>query len=307
MYEPILNSLYARFSVKGRAQQIRFLQGLIPPMKALHGGYQTSNVVSAAYGSEEAQACYMLRYFLPYSELLPSVLKPGIATGLADSVQQLMFFGPGPAPELYGFFRWLAPRRTRIAARPRLNVHLLDIASNDWSFARDICTEELIPTVWSTPVSYHPRTFDYTTKWAESRLTGIFARTQLFVFQNCLNEVSASAHEHVKANLKWLEEVMPLGSLLVIIDRDKYPSVIELLKWVKGRVAYGYLECLVGREEVFRHNAVPLINTIPAIITTDAGLLIDSAGGYINRPGGSGLFLQREIGYHAVVMRKVRT
>lgn len=305
MDDRIVNAILASAGVE-KNKATEYFRGLIPEMRKLHSSYQSGNVV-ASYEAEATQACYLLRYFPVYSRLLPLVLlKSGGIENLLAKEATLSFFGCGPAPELYGLLRVLASKAALAKVAPAFSVNLVDKEHKHWNFARKITLSKLIPTVWPHPLTYTLIKIVNDKHWAEVGLIQtILESSDLFVFQNCLNEVDPEGYDKVKANIKRIKEAMKPGALLVIIDRAGYSQVTELIRWVRELDADGELECLLGQDASFTYEASAVHAGLSSIIS-DAKLLIDRNGTFSPfTPEENGLILQRKISYHAVVMRKI--
>ena len=144
MYYTLLDAICSANQIETGKQKQEYLQHLRDPARELWKAYQTQNI-SISYSKHEYQAVYLLRYFFPYSKLVPYVLNRLIAKDfpvrLEDELLTASFFGCGPGPELYGLMDYLGDPKSGVAM---ISAAMLDIASSDWQYSREIVSEHLL-------------------------------------------------------------------------------------------------------------------------------------------------------------------
>ena len=105
--------------------------------------------MAVSYSDKDVQEAYLLRYFVPYSYLLPTLLKnlesQGTIVSCDDGLLSACFFGCGPGPELAGLIRHLSQK----SFRPDMVVaHMFDAASDTWAHGRSIFTNSVLAAEW---------------------------------------------------------------------------------------------------------------------------------------------------------------
>lgn len=293
MYNEILEGLYQARNVKTGAAQASYLSSLIPTMRLLHDSYYSERV-EVDYSNAATQAAYMLRYYPPYTKLLPKVLGD-LRAEFDQSYLKASFFGAGPGPELFGAIRFL--ERTKTVHH--LEALLFDNSSGTWTLGRAIAEERVIPSSWHPgSLDIHHQHSDIAQAWPNDgeTLAGA-AGSQLVVLQNCLNEIEE--HETLFRNLAALGEALPRSAKLVFIDFSKWDSVTKLLLALRGLPGFR-----VRLQGIGAYDSRMLWNEIPEAIL-ESGLIVVRKDGFAPiTPSESGLLMGRRVHYQTLVLEK---
>lgn len=297
MYNLILEALYHLNNLSSVEEQRQYLQSLKPFARQLRKSYDPSLAASvqADYRSTKTQSAYMLRYFPQYSQVIRIILNRLDAQFSLPFKQEELsacFFGAGPAPEVYGFLRFLS---TSFSNVQKVTVYTFDIISDEWSYSRKITEGYLIPSTWrDRTLAVVNNEFDLTQINSLNKFSNIIRSSTLNVFQNCLNEISRNFHSNVVDNFKSLVKLMSSGSILMVIDLSSYAGALQLISQIENMIRSENLaSVLVSTSNGHgRYDAVSLRNLLPEAITK-------------NLPTGEdGLIPRRYINYHSLIIRK---
>lgn len=230
MYETILNLIFQARGLEDEDDQAAFLSGLKAPARRLWNAYQ-SNSISIDYSNENYQLAYMLRYFPFYSQVIRQILNMR-----AENDQALPFghnnvvvslFCSGPVPEAYGISQFL---NDYYPDTESLEINTFDLHVEGWTDPRNITVENLIPEVLpDCELEVVTHEFDLRQPFDEE-LNETIERSDLIVFQNCLNEISTAKRPRVKRTMSAIMSNMSPNSLLVLIERAGYDEIKELLR-----------------------------------------------------------------------------
>ena len=113
-----------KFPAEKAETQIKYIQSLRPFARDLWKSFQ-SQKVTIDYSKKEIQNSYLLRYFLPYANLLSKEIQD---SGVSFPVQRnlsVSLFGCGPAPCLVSLLFYL----NKISARKIVKASLFDKSS----------------------------------------------------------------------------------------------------------------------------------------------------------------------------------
>ncbi|MBI3743294.1 MAG: hypothetical protein HY261_03290 [Chloroflexi bacterium] len=304
MYDQILKALFEANSCKTDKEEIAYLNGLKPSAQQLWDAYQ-NQAVKVSYADSNIRAAYLLRYFPPYTQLIQQVLL-GVDRNALKTLNQTSikacFFGAGPAPELYGFLRFLKRSHPRAKS---VDAHLYDVSRDDWQFALEINRRTLIPQFWNSLRTLTVK-FDIAKPRAiqlGGQVRGTLQLSDIVVFQNCLNEVPPSSRGVLRANLRQLVGAMKMGAILVVIERKGYAAVDTVLADIRGDVEASSTAVLLGKPNEARYfNCVSTYSTMPKILTDN--LFLRKSSRTPPPPEESGLILGRDIKYRALIVAK---
>lgn len=262
MYDDILREIFALNKLENPASQSNYLQSIRPIAKRLWHAYQTQ-VVAVDYSEPKIQEAYLLRYFVPYSFLLSTVLgkmvQEGIDVSRAGGLLTACLFGCGPGPEVAGLISYL---KQNDDCPEMLIIRMLDAASATWHHGRTIVRNSIVAAEWDPAlIEMEQVALDIS-----EELPFPSGDADLVVFQNCLNELNASQLAMVTEKLRALLLSAKNGATLVLIERARYPTkgvLSSLYQWANQKA--GFLA--IG--EFSRENVLPcdeLLAGIPEIV-----------------------------------------
>ena len=272
-YQTILEAIYSENSVETDDQKRRCLEKLKEASVSLGKEYQQQEI-SPDYSKQDYQEAYLLRYFLPYSQPLPYllnhlILKKDFSYQLPeDGLLTASFFGCGPGPEIFGLMRYLGSYQPSI----RISAAMLD--REPWRHGRKLI-QQLLDRTWN-PDSYKIHEFKADIVGNPSDFLPVDSeewvkRSDLIVFQHCLNERYNARSNQLIENMTQLVAKMKTGAVMLIIERARYPVVKELL----GRFCYEMQEKfgdnLYIKHETTRPDGIeikPILGVIPKTLAT---------------------------------------
>ena len=243
-YNEILDGIYSAKGLGTNTERHDFLRSLQEPAKELWDEYRKPEI-SPDYQRLEYQIVYLLRYFLPYSLPVPTVLSFLMKKGnfseclvdlfnwTKDSIyvdeyrhnyldnRQLIasLFGCGPCPELYGLMHYLKGGQIG-----RIDASMFDRCAGflGWEYSREIVFQRLLRHI-QIPRLDHPDEFAVDiaapSGLGDSTSERKVETSDLIIFQFCLNEIPALNHEHLKTNLIHVVDLMKPGALMLIVER----------------------------------------------------------------------------------------
>lgn len=233
MYENILREIFAQNGAGDNVSQAAHLQSFKDSARVLWNAYQKSTV-TVDYSTPASQEAYLLRYFVPYSHLLPKVLlkleDEGIGLSNAGGLLTACFFGCGPGPELAGLIRHLKQKRER---PEMLIATMLDVASASWQYGRAIVENAILAHAWDSGLlEIDPVATDISSMASPPQYDALQRRIEaadLVVFQNCLNELNTAALADVARNLRELLNMAKNNATFVLIERNGYDATAKML------------------------------------------------------------------------------
>ena len=262
-YQTILEAIYLENSAKTDTQKRECLKKLKEASILLGREYQQQEI-SPDYSRQDYQEAYLLRYFLPYSQLVPYLLnylklKKNFQLP-EDGTLTASFFGCGPGPELYGLMSYLNSPQSGI----NISAAMLDIVA--WEHGRKIVRNHLLTRVKihefksnlvGTTSSFLPNDSG---KWVST--------SDLIVIQHCLNERhnARSNQPQLTENMKQLVAKMKPGAVMLIIERARYPRVQDLLGTFCYELQENFGDSLEIERETTRPNGIeikPILDVIP--------------------------------------------
>lgn len=300
MYNQLLTGIFSAANIHTPKEQEEYLEALKPVMTKLHHAFRTQKVF-VDYRDPLVQVCYLLRYFPPYSQLIGRVLNDSFLSShkvfsLNDNKNiKAVFIGPGPCPEVAGFFAYAnkdSPVRNVVA-------HLYDKYTESWKYARSIIkNSSLFQTSGYCVFNEHQA--DLTDSGFIDRVSSHIAEADFVILQNCLNEIINADNTHeIESRLLRIIEAVARDKSIGFIDRNGYEKVKELLKRVENIVVksgIGKVFLSVSNEPPrfdgvdFTYNSLPLS-------LYGAGMLFDNVS--------DGRQPSRYVNYIRSVIRKV--
>lgn len=232
LYDRLLTAmclLRGKMTADARAAWLRSLRPALEEMRRLYRNMPAD----VDYTDGRYRDVYMLAYFpnyvMPVYEVLDVV---GHAARLRAEPSDLrvVCFGAGPAPEMLGILAWLADNEYSAQALFRL----YDAYPDAWSELRSLTVGTLAPTVWDGSVVVQPHQCDLLCQCGdcETGLTceGVLSQADIWVVQNCLNDLKAPPARVAEALARRFEVAKP-GALLIVIDLP-FDSVRTILSGV---------------------------------------------------------------------------
>lgn len=207
-----------------------YLQSLQKPAEQLWYSYR-SNQVKVSYSEPSIQAVYLMRYYPHYAymnfQILEIIHGQNPFKNLINETLEVCLFGAGPCPEIVGLSKFLSDNYQNIK---KLTVNVYDIAADEWTLSRNITEKFIIPEYWSGDLQLNSNYLDLCESNSLHSIKTTIKKSQIFIFQNCLNEIYNIST--VQTNLNFLLNEIPVGSVIIIIDLNyrQNVSIIDRLK-----------------------------------------------------------------------------
>ena len=300
---------------KKQKKQIEYIQSLKPIARDLWSSYRQNNP-DTDYSTKEIQNCYLLRYFLPYSNLLKQELdklnkNQNINVfGNKNKINNLTvsFFGCGPAPEIIGLLGHL--NSCRCLSIENLEANLFDINSSTWKHSINLIKKFAIPGLFKNhknlKIKSHQSDFSSSRFFTQLKTTkkNIINKSNLVVFQNCLNEVNDDIKkDQLIKNIGQIILMLPKNSILIFIDQSigKYQdSSGYILEWVQSKAKEKKIDLKVLHPyQNDRFNCRALNKEMPELI--DNSLFYT---GYNISPEANQLILRNAIDYSSLIIER---
>lgn len=195
----------------------KYLQTLQTPVKTLRVAYRNTPV-KVAYEDNNIQAAYLTTYLPHYYQLIYKIFIEDTPYIFQDSeIINLTFIGGGPGSEAYGAIKYIVNNCSKVKA---VNVFILDINANTWSFSHDVVLEHLIKTITNNKIKVELKAipFDLTNASDIFKIKELVEKTDLLVIQNCLNEVANVNYDSLTKNVKELFKNLPNSSYFLMSD-----------------------------------------------------------------------------------------
>ncbi|HBK21596.1 MAG TPA: hypothetical protein DDZ60_03540 [Planktothrix sp. UBA10369] len=250
-----------------------YLQSLQKPAEQLWYSYRSSQV-KVNYSEPSIQAVYLMRYYPHYAymnfQILEIIHGQNLLKNLTNETLEVCLFGAGPCPEIVGLSKFLSEQYQNIK---KLTVNVYDIASDEWTLSRNITEKFIIPEYWSGDLKLNSNYLDLCESNSINSIKTTIKKSQIFIFQNCLNEIYNVST--VQSNLNFLLSEIPLGSVIIIIDlnyRQNASIIDQLEKQVSNRHDF---EIYCPRFEDIKIQACPnLPKVIKQNLLTGKGALV---------------------------------
>lgn len=244
-YRSLLDGIYSTRNLYTDTQKQLYLQYLQNSARKLWSEYQSQDI-SPNYSRHDYQEVYLMRYLFPYSLIIPTLLHH--LKNLCHFKAELLiasFFGCGPGSEIYGFMRYLNKAQPGII---KISPAMLDSTSTGWGqylcsvwdpvftgwkHSRKIVFNHLLsktqrPTVYGI-ADFNSDIEGNGGNFLRPASEGWVRKSDLICIQFCLNETSVSRYKQLRTNLRFLVSIMKPGALMLVIERDGYSPVKNLL------------------------------------------------------------------------------
>ena len=211
-----------------------YLRSLQKPAEELWNSYR-SNQVKVSYSEPSIQAVYLIRYYPHYAyvnfQVLEIIHSQNLFQKFINETLEVCLFGAGPCPEIVGLSKFLSDKYQNVK---KLTVNVYDIASDEWTLSRNITDKFVIPEYWSGDLKVNSNYLDLCESNSLHSIKATIQKSQIFIFQNCLNEIYNIST--VQTNLNFLLDEIPLGSVIIIIDLN-YRQNISIIDQLKQQVS----------------------------------------------------------------------
>lgn len=223
-----------------------YLQSLQPTVQQLRKSYKTGNQVQVNYDCSQVQASYLLAYYPHYVEMATMILKQLAKEGLLDqfhrNIEEELFnsageltisiFAAGAAPEAVAICQYISnnfPVETYGKIKGQLTIHTFDL-ENYWADSRFLTQHGLLPKYYpSEQFQLISHNVDLLEEDALAEVEAEIKTSQLFIFQNCLNELAGEEEDYFIANFNYLLKMMPPSSAVVVSDLGSYKASKDLI------------------------------------------------------------------------------
>jgi hypothetical protein len=232
LYQFILDGLRVLSQTqKNERDFIQYLQSLQNEVKDLRQSYRT-NSVSVDYSRAEVQAAYLIAYYPQYAEMTRHILEKVNASHhnlflFEQKHLKVCLFGAGVEPEAIGLVSFLAEYYPKVQS---LEITVYDIFSDTWKIGQNI-TKNIIPKLWQGQFSFSTEQINFCQAGSFISLENALASSQIFIFQNCLNELDN--FDSFNLNIRYLLSQMPSNSLFVMGDLRIYSKIGQFQFQVK--------------------------------------------------------------------------
>lgn len=194
-----------------------YLQSLQNPVKALRVAYRNMPAV-VAYENKDTQAAYLTTYLPHYYQLIYKIFLEDVPEIFQNNeVVSLTFIGGGPGSEAYGAIKYIVNNCPNVK---NINITILDINADTWSFSHDIVLNSLIKSITDGKINVDLKAifFDIVSTSDIDKVKEIIKKSDLLVIQNCLNEVANINLPSLKNNINLLFKLLPNSSYLLMSD-----------------------------------------------------------------------------------------
>jgi len=215
IYDNIVDGLKQKKSANLSIDE--YLQSLQNPVKALRVAYRNMPVV-VAYENKDTQAAYLTTYLPHYYQLIYKIFLEDVPEIFQNNeVVALTFIGGGPGSEAYGAIKYIVNNCPKVK---NINITILDINADTWSFSHDIVLNSLIKSITDGKINVDLKAifFDIVSTSDIDKVKEIIKKTDLLVIQNCLNEVANINLPSLKNNINLLFKLLPNSSYLLMSD-----------------------------------------------------------------------------------------
>jgi len=190
LYKYILEGLRDLSQTKQTENEfIAYLQSLQVEVKNLRQSYR-NNSVSVNYSRAAVQAAYLITYYPQYAEMTRHILEQVELSHktlflFEQKYLEVCLFGAGAAPEAVGLVSFLGEYYPNLQS---LKIRVYDIYANTWAISQHI-TQNIIPELWRGEFIFSTEELDFCQPNSFHLLDTAIANSQVFIFQNCLNEL----------------------------------------------------------------------------------------------------------------------
>jgi uncharacterized coiled-coil DUF342 family protein len=252
-----------------------YLESLKEAAIELWQSYKSDQVLVKYSDNDSTQAAYMIRYYPNYAGMTFKALETlhnhnqNILGEKVNNKVKVCFFGAGPCPEIVGLSNFLYNNYQSIDT---LAVNVFDIDSDGWTPSRNLTRDFIIPYYWKGKLQLKSHQLDLSQTNSLQSISEIIRNSNLFIFQNCLNEIYHI--NGVKYNLDFLlKEISPNG-LIIIIDLSGYTHNISMIDQLEYQANQQNFEVSRHQETWVFDNAIPVPQDIKTnLLTGQSGLI----------------------------------
>ncbi|WP_204102866.1 MULTISPECIES: hypothetical protein [Spirulina sp. CCY15215] len=176
-----------------------------------------SIMVNVDYSDPKIQAVYLVRYYPHYVQMTLEVLRLSPEIFTFGQEINACFFGAGPCPEVAGLAQFLIEHSQKTQS---IIAHVYDVDYELWKPGRKITQNFVLPGLWNNNIDWDGKKLDLESANSFESIKDIISNSNLFVFQNCLNEIWNRSI--VKNNIEILLEYAPINSFIIIVDLSGY-------------------------------------------------------------------------------------
>lgn len=225
LYDLILEGLYKSYQIKSEEDKKAFLCGLQPYVTDLRRSFK-NNQIKVDYSDKNVQAAYLIAYYPSYVEMTYEVLNRHEIKVLnsENGILHVCLFGAGAAPEVIALLNFIVQNTIDIN---EVNIYAYDISASTWNFSLDLVREFIVPHFWqSKKLQLVSLDLDLCERDIFKTILGQIQTSNLFVFQNCLNELND--RDIAIQNIKYLTQNIAKKSRLIIADLSGYQVVSDI-------------------------------------------------------------------------------
>ncbi len=219
-YKLILKGILELKNITIEKELEDFLNSLISADEQLVDSYQNDQIENI-YDLESKELAYLLRYSSVYAKDLIMIFEEFELKKNLSSFDKLhlTIVGPGPGFEVLALIQWMIEHNIFLTSKASI-FNLID--KNKWKIGRNIIKEEINKNLLVEGLKDKLDIKESCIDFMELE-EGQLAKSNILVFQNCLNEILTSySSELVEKKIKSYLNAAPKDSVLIFIDRDKY-------------------------------------------------------------------------------------
>lgn len=274
IYDILLQGIRSHIKITNEKSFIDYLQSLKPFVCNLRRSYQT-HCVQVDYSDFRTQSAYLITYFPQYVEMTLYVLRELDRAKLAQSFGQRStiqgcFFGSGPFPEAVGLGIYL---RENFPECQNLRLLSCDIMATLWEPSRNISISRVLPKFFRGGIHSSAHNFDMLSNDSLHIISDYLCKSNLVVFQNCLNELDGKLSIFIE-NMDYILSQIPSSSLLILADLGQYAIVSSLMQQVRDNIhQLNSVEIIQEGEKRFR-SMIDLPGYVSKyVLTGESGLM----------------------------------
>ena len=228
----VFRSVTAALGLRSREQIEAWLTGLRVTSGQLRDKYQRPKPV-VDYSDPDVQFSYLLRYFVPYTQLVPYSLKlievdfPAIRRA---EIGNVVLLGGGPAPELIGYLQWLQADARR--ANSAIECTVVDRLEDSWAWWHHQLEAELSSKRAQVSIARSSgANFDASPQNPLPADVLNASARPLVVAQNLFNELSPNKDRRCLLGLKNQITRTSGGGYVLLVHSTEYDAVEKLYSW----------------------------------------------------------------------------
>jgi len=235
LYELILEGLYSSYEIKSEQDKKEFLSSLKPYVTQLRTSFRNKQI-KVDYRDKNVQSAYLIAYYPSYVEMTYEVLtRHGIAAlPSKDKTLNVCLFGAGAAPEAIALLSFINQNALDI---DEVNIYAYDIFASTWYFSLDLAKKFIIPHFCeSKEIQLIALDLDICKPSVFNTILEQIQSFNLFVFQNCLNELNDS--NTAIENIQYLAKNINPESRIIIADLSGH----QVVRDIKSKIEQSFQE-----------------------------------------------------------------